>query len=570
MLYYCKEVGAAMSIDDIINSVISGVKEEWPLIYKIRYVYITLGKFLKKNTDFFFSVDHKLGEMNMSFQDIRDAYSNDDELSESIICKSSSIILKMIYDRLGIKSRLVKSLNNIIEYDDGTNKIDINHWFLAVSDGENEYFCTLSSDLPYIQMGMETRHFGVNIPYFKKIGDIEQQVYEGEEIKHTVISKELLRKIDIAIGYIKNQYHYDENYSKSSKWSYNYDDAALSMLSEAMNSNKMYNDLEIRSTDFYSKLMNFEGADGRSIDLSDIDTKLSKEDWNIWLKNLCNLVLERVNLVTYYKINSYPAFESDKWNYQEWLTNVCKQLQRYFIEYVDVYDSSLYVEEPFNFQRWSRLLKKKLSDDMKMENYDNLLTILDEMNALASFVIKGEFNKHFSSLLHSLAYHFVHEKNLYEKSLVNGKVSSKYIAHKFKKLFNVIFDCGNTRSEFNDMSYSEQIVIIKMILERMFKELNKSNSFIEGYDDNYSPVFNRINLYSIKNKKTGEYSIVFHILDDGTFADTYYFYDPKENEFKLADIIDIYSNFIIVSNRFKSKIEEMENIEVEEEKKVKV
>lgn len=285
-----------MSIDDIINSAISGVKEEWPLIYKIRYVYITLGKFLKKNTDFFFSVDHKLGEMNMSFQDIRDAYSNDDELSESIICKSSSIILKMIYDRLGIKSRLVKSLNNIIEYDDGTNKIDINHRFLAVSDGENEYFCTLSSDLPYIQMGMETKHFGVNIPYFKKIGDIEQQVYEGEEIKHTVISKELLRKIDIAIGYIKNQYRYDEN---------------------------------------------------------------------------------------------------------------------------------------------------------------------------------------------------------------------------------------------------------------------------------YSPVFNRINLYSIKNKKSGEYSIVFHILDDETFADIYYFYDPKENEFKLADIIDIYSNFIIVSNRFKSNIEEMENIEVEEEKRLK-
>ena len=201
-------------------------------------------------------------------------------------------------------------------------------------------------------------------------------------------------------------------------------------------------------------------------------------------------------------------------------------------------------------------------------DYDNVILIIDKMNALVSFVDRGHFNHHFSVLLNSLAYHFIHRENLFEESLIGGKVSSKYIAHKFKKLFTVIFDCNNTVGLLSDMSYSEQIVIIKLILERMFKELNKNNSSLDDYDDNYSAVFNRIQLYAIKHKKSGEYSVIFHILDDGTYVDTYYYYNPKTNEFKLANIFDIYSDYVIVSNRLKTRIEEMENIE-EPEKKVK-
>jgi len=119
------------------------------------------------------------------------------------------------------------------------------------------------------------------------------------------------------------------------------------------------------------------------------------------------------------------------------------------------------------------------------------------------------------------------------------------------------------------MNYSEQVVIIKLIIERMFKELNRENSSLSEHNNNYSEVFNRIQLYAIKNKKNKEYSIIFHILDDGTYVDTYYYFNPKTNEFKLANIFDIYSEYIIVSNRFKSRIEEMEDIEVVDEKKIK-
>lgn len=559
-----------MQIDNIIEKIINGIHPNWSTIYKIRYVYIELGKVLSKNTDFFFSVDRKLTEDNMSFKEIKEAYEKEDNLSTSVICKSSSVILKMIYDRLGISSKLVKSLNNVIEYDDGIDSLDINHWFLAVSDGKNEYFCTLSSDLPFIQMGMETRHFGVNIPYKKMVDGVEIQVYEGEEIKHKVIDRDFLRKIDIDIEYITNQYHYSDNYMKTSDWHYNYDDASLYMLSDALNSNKMYIDLETESTYFYHDLTFFKNEKGEEIDLFNLDNiRLNNGDWNKWKKVLCEYVVGRISEIVGYKINSYPSFHDPSWNYDDWLLNVCKQIQRYLSGFLHTFSEDLYVKVPFKYSKWSRVLKKELDSTFFDKDYDNVLMILDKMNALVTFVNQGKFNRHFSLLLKSLGYHFIHSENLFEESLVDGKVSSKYIAHKFKKLFNVIFDCNNTIGSFSRMNYSEQVVIIKLIIERMFKELNRENSSLSEHNNNYSEVFNRIQLYAIKNKKNKEYSIIFHILDDGTYVDTYYYFNPKTNEFKLANIFDIYSEYIIVSNRFKSRIEEMEDIEVVDEKKIK-
>ncbi len=43
-----------MNINEIINYVVLGVNYNWPTINKIRYAYVELGKYLQKNTDFFF------------------------------------------------------------------------------------------------------------------------------------------------------------------------------------------------------------------------------------------------------------------------------------------------------------------------------------------------------------------------------------------------------------------------------------------------------------------------------------------------------------------------------------
>lgn len=564
-----------MDVKDIIDRIVNDVNPEWPTIYKIRYAYIALGKNLQKDTDFFFSLDKKLGSQNMTFEEIENAYNSDGLGDVSVICKSSSLILKEIYDRLGIESKIVKSLNNVLTYDENDRHLDINHWFLAVKDGDLTYFCTLSSDLPYIQMGMETHHFGVNIPYKKVLDGKEEQVYEGDEIKHTVIPKKILRQVDFDINYIKYKYHYNDNYELKDEWFYNYDDASLVMLSREMNSNKLYVDLEKCSTFFYQELNCFVGENGKIIDFFEQPlNSLSDGDWLIWKKKLCEFVIDKINGVLSkdrisYMVYSLPSIDSDNWNYDEWLLNLCSQLQRYFSYKVDDYSGDLLIEGNFDFVKWSRKLKNSLDGKYKKEQYDNVLLVLDKMNALINMVDERKFGRNFSVVLNSLAYNFIHEANLFEKSLKDGKVSSKYIAHKFKKLFVKILDCNYGRSELNDMGYSEQVVIIKNIIERMFRELNKKNSSLDEYDDEYSAVFNRIQIYAIKSKKDGEYAMVFHILDDGTYTDTYYFYDPKSNVFSLANILQIYSDYIIVSERFKSRIFNLENIE-EPEKRAKV
>ena len=189
------------------------------------------------------------------------------------------------------------------------------------------------------------------------------------------------------------------------------------------------------------------------------------------------------------------------------------------------------------------------------------MLMLDKTNVLANYAMSGKPPKNFMSLFSSLGYHFIKREHTLEGAMVNGTVSSKYIAHKFKVLFTRIFSCNEELIDLNKMEYSEQIVIIKMILDRMFPELTSGNAIMEDfYNENYSLVQNRIQVYSLKHKVSGEYAVVFHVLGDETMSDSYFFYDLKRNKFKIANILKINKEYTIVSDRFKSRIEEMEQI----------
>ena len=157
---------------------------------------------------------------------------------------------------------------------------------------------------------------------------------------------------------------------------------------------------------------------------------------------------------------------------------------------------------------------------------------------------------------------FIKKEFLFETSKVNGVASSKYIAHKFKRLFTKIFSCNHELTDFNKMDYSEQIVIIKMIIDKFFPEFNRNNAVLEEwFNESYSIVQNRIQVYSVKHRETGDYSIVFHIVGDKSTGDTYYLFNPKINRFGSVNILNINSEYIIVSDRFKTRIEELEDIE---------
>lgn len=68
-------------------------------------------------------------------------------------------------------------------------------------------------------------------------------------------------------------------------------------------------------------------------------------------------------------------------------------------------------------------------------------------------------------------------------------------------------------------------------------------------------------MYSIKNKTTNEYALIFNVIanqDISSENDYYFIYDMKNNTFKVADILNISLDYIIISNRLKGIIEDLE------------
>ena len=554
-------------INMLIEEIVSNVHDDWPTLYKIRYVYLAVGKELMRDTDFFLSVDGKLGEANLSNQEIIDIYNSDKGRGLAVMCRSASSILKMVYDRLGIRSKLIETNNSLATIDDNGEFL-INHWFLAVYDEDGKaYFMTLTPDLGYIQMNMETRHFASNIPYIRDFGSKKMQVYKGEEIKPSSISRDELQKIDIEISYIKREYLYNDKYQKGNNWKKNYDNAAFSMLKNEMNNNKLFYEIALQKSSFYQTCTNFKGENGKSISFTQDDlSKLTDEDWKYFNKAVCEQVLNKINQILGYEIFIIPNIDSKHWNYKSWLLNLCVQLQDEILKRMipkDETDTNITIDlDCFEYGKWSKEIKSKYKFN---QSYDDILNILDKMNSLVKSTGKKETRKNIGVLLHKLGYHFISQKYVYEKNIdKDGYLSNHYIANKFNLLFPYVFSCNDVITDFNKMGYSEQVAIMKETVLLMFSEITKNNSSkFNGYNENYNAIFNRIQMYTVRNKTTQEYSIVFNIPSNKDENDYYFFYNPGKNLFRTFNFLDFCNDYIIVSDRLKNKISimDLENIE---------
>ena len=554
-------------INMLIDGIVSNVHDDWPTLYKIRYVYLAVGKELMRDTDFFLSVDGKLGEANLSSQEIIDIYNSEKGRGLAVICKSASSILKMVYDRLGIRSKLVETNTSLATiYDKG--EFLINHWFLAVYDEDGKaYFMTLTPDLGYIQMNMETKHFASNIPYIRDFGLKKMQVYKGEEIKPSFISRNELKEIDIAIGYIKKEYLYNDKYQKTNQWEKNYDNASFSMLKNEMKDNKLFYELALHKSSFYQFCTNFKGENGKYISFTQDDlVNLTDDDWYYFNKIVCEQVLNKISQILGYEIFIIPNINSKHWNYESWLLNLCVQLQDKILKRMyqkDNTDINVNLDlNHFEYNKWSKNIKAKYNSNT---TYDDILSILDKMNSLVKSTEKKETRKNVGVLIHKLGYHFISKKYVYEKNInEDGYLSNCYIANKFNLLFPYVFSCNDVITNFNKMGYSEMVSIIKEVIMLMFSEITKNNSSkLNGYNENYNAIFNRIQMYTVRNKETKEYSIVFNIPSNNNENDYYFFYNPGRNLFRTFNFLDFCNDYIIVSNRLKNKmsIMDLENIE---------
>ena len=550
-----------MDINDLYNKVAQGVDENWSDLYKMRYIYLAVGKYLIKNTDFFYSVDKKLGNQNLNISELSNIYNDEKNSGDlKVICKSAALILKYLFSKFNIESKLVQSTNKIIAMDDNEN-LDIYHWFLAAKDKDTNqtYFMTLISDLPYIKLNMSTKHFGNNISYLSSNADGSvTQNYQGEEIKNTFIPPETLKKIDIDLGYINSYYNTKNgkyNLSEEVTWTNDYNDYSLRLLNTAMIANNYYLDVLIYDTRFYKSLTNFN-VNGKNIDFT--ETKLSditKEDWDKF-KDI--LVIQIVNYFSTKYPDTYFSKEY-KYNYDEWLKTICLKMENYILNNnqfnKDI--NELKISDEFNFKKWSRNLKK--AEKNNIADLDILMKLDYIINNLTLNLNNSEEHFDLAKFIKQLAIYFVNPDFLPNDD-INTYVTNSYIAHKLYKLFPIILDCDH-KSEFNNGGYNEQIVIIKEILNNIFLEINYTNSNICQYNENYSNIENRIHMYSIKNKTTNEYALIFNVIanqDISSENDYYFIYDMKNNTFKVADILNISLDYIIISNRLKGLIEDLE------------
>ena len=547
-----------MKIEELAKEITKDMNNLWPNIYKIRYVYLKLGEYLSKDTDFFFSCDNKLFEYNLGYYEIKKIYESKEGYNFKVICRSASEILKSVLKTIGIESKVIKQINKPINVTVDNKDIIINHYFLAVYDGDKTYFMTLASDLPFIKQGMKTRLFANDIPY-KRINQDgeEEQIYEGDKIKNTVLSPKELRKIDEAIGYINTYYFYDNNDHHKKEAYLQYNDASYLMIKEEMNYNKLYYKIEAEKTNFYRNLYMFKGHN-RIISFDNTNfSDITKEDWNIWIKNLSILITKRLKEITNYELK----YDFENFNYENWLKYICNALQGVILsqindnKYCD--NKDLYITNNFKYNKWSKMIKKEFNYTVGYD-YDNILSILDKTNALVNYI--DTRNGNFNELLNKLSFHFIKRKYIISSKEQQEYIPNIYIAKKFKTIFSCLFGCNNYKTEFNNKEYSEQVVIIKEIIELMYPELNQNNSNIPNYDNKYSATQNRIHLYPVKSMSDLTYSIVFNIIGDNQSGDYYYLYDPKNNTLKSVDILEIYNNYMIVSERFKNRIEEAEEI----------
>ena len=452
----CDKMQMIYNIGSKINRIINSVDETWPTIVKIRYVYIEIGKILQKYTEFFWSVNNKLGEKNFSIEKLRRIYEDDKgDLNssdwEKVICKSAASILKIVFDRLGIESKLVKSTDSAKVVDEENTELLINHWFLAVKDEECTYFLTLVADLPYIQNGLRTRHFASNIPYYRiDINGEKHQTYEGECINHTVIDNEKIKEIDIFLGYLNTYTRNNDDGNPSLDWKLQYVDAIFGNIKRFLRNNDWYYQMEAEETSLYKKLTVFSATTGKEISLFNQSfSSILKEEWDCFIRILCNSVEDKIK-----QMLQITAIKSDYdciTQYEQWLESLSNIVYENFCKkYLPKDTEAFNLTSNISFSSWARSIKKHIAKNA-VEEYHNPLLLLEKTNSIIVLIRNGRFEKqNFSMLLHYISFHFLDESHIF---IDKDYVPNEYIANKFNRMFKKVFSCNEEVLEFNNTKW---------------------------------------------------------------------------------------------------------------------
>lgn len=557
------------NVDIIINSIEKEIKSKcnWNKLQKIRYVYLKLGQFLEKNTDFF--LNDKLGNYGLSIQKINEIYINDilsfrknakGVYQYQVICKSAAFLLKKIFDKIDIYSEFV--------YTTSDNNSNIRHCFLIVQDDEGkQYFLTLAADLPYIKNDFPTQHFATHLTFFSSNGepnyviskDTKMHTHEivdkntdktGIEFEHAILSENYLMQIDKSIGY--ECLYQSKNLITSQSLSFLY-----------------YEYLESNSDIYkifkkYLKINDEEFNSGYHVEEEDIDNFINNLNKYIFdrignKKNIISDLIKEIENPVYNENDNLYIFMVNNKNSLKKITNfklseLVKMLNQLFEleqRFLELKNSKVELQNFYNIN--------KNNNNYDVEKYYKLFKAYKNATQNVSM-------PKLNPILNRIAFYFIKDQISIKNQ--NDYVSTEYILNKFITMFPIVFDCNykdNKTVKVNNLSiqnYSEQVVVIKKMLATIFSELTEKNCCdIEDYDKKYSPVENRIQIFPLKDKNTGEYSIAFRFGKKNEENAPEFVYIPSENLLRLRNPIEDKNRYWICSRRFNDLLQGAENME---------
>ena len=519
-------------IEEIINKINS--QTNWTLNQKIRYAYIELGKNIHLNAKFFYSLYQVLDkDTKYSIDELRELYAKV-KPSAQVMCRDCAYMLKMIFDKCGINSKIMETCE-VDHYKIDNTFFDIQHFFLCVEgDNQKKYFLSLAVDLPYIQMNMQTEHFATNVVYKNGSGE---QVYQGPRIHNTVMNKQEIRKLDESLGLIKNvindkEEYFNETFSMLKDENRDYD-MYLTKLALS-NRNKFYHGL--------ARLLS-DDKDALSINLNDIENyKLERAKRYICKSAKDKLLEENIDIddTIKYIIGMYLI----KGQYKKYLEVLNKVLKANKIENKDG-QFGLYalITSSIKLVETIEKLQEKMQDKKVYYNTKEF----------------KELKNKFNSYVKKCCYSYIPKR---ERPTYDNRITNKYIANKIRLLFPDIFDFGND-TRFTNLELVEKKVIFERVINSLFPELSK-DKFVTRKKEN--PIENRIGLMTIYDKLYKEYKLL--ILIDATEEENaipfIYNFNNGKNCFENYDggVLQMRADkerFIFLSKSFE--IRAQENIE---------
>lgn len=526
-----------MDLEVLKDYILDTVDDSWSDLEKIRYAYIIAGFNLRKHTEFYLTLENKTEERRISYKKIDKIYENKKSLSEwdKMICKSAALFLKDVYQEMGIPSYLVETKDTIKRK--GLRN-EIHHYFLCVNDGENNYFLTPAADYAYIQNGMATKHFASEIDYMVpgKGGKLEKVYNTDEEIPHKVLTDVELKKIDSKIGY-------------TTKYSKRNDELKDKYIDEIIKDYKeMYLELLEMNTEFYNKI--FPIDESKRIIKSFVEA--NEKDWYKLINVICYYVGNRIAQITG-KEYKFDKTILSRENLNDWYNTVQGMYNPKDYNSKEV----IYKNPSLLFNKTRGLCESVLKyhkKDVKIENIKQ-----------ETIIYRASFNKK----IKEIAKHFIDDKFLIEPNKREDYVSNVYLNHKFSTYFPYLFNANQEQTNFNDLSFSEQIEIVKHIVQLMFSDLPDKSLFkSEDTITRVKPIFKRINIFSVRERKTDNYGCYFAVTDsnsDTNNSSYWYKFDFRTNEFTKTSLANIAlecsknGDYEILSSRLRGTIEELES-----------